>query len=211
MHISFFRHFFIILICNCLWINLLRIFWIFVILLAILLPIKSPVASAVFWTALFEKVLSASVTDSQRALHVESTSILRRYVENQISTNYYVTSTYFFDLISLVEKSTLFPRIFFDVIWMVEKSTLFPSTFFDVISMVEKSTLFPRTFFDIISMVQKSTFFPRTFFGVISLIKKSTLFPRTYFSVISMVEKSTLLPLFRYNFSSRNIYLLFST
>ena len=194
MHISFFRHFFIILICNCLWINLLRIFWIFVILLAILLPIKSPVASAVFWTALFEKVLSAYVTDSQRALHVESTSILRRYVENQISTNYCVTSTYFFDLISLVEKSTLFPR-----------------TFFDVISMVEKSTLFPRTFFDIISIVQKSTFFPRTFFGVISLIKKSTLFPRAYFGVISMVEKSTLLPLFRYNFSSRNIYLLFST
>ena len=30
---------------------------------AILLPIKSPVVSAVFWTALFEVVLSASVAD----------------------------------------------------------------------------------------------------------------------------------------------------
>ena len=33
------------------------------IVLAILLPIKSPIASAVFWTALFEAVLSASVAD----------------------------------------------------------------------------------------------------------------------------------------------------
>ena len=35
----------------------------FVNLLAILLPIKEPVDSAVFWIALFEVVLSASVTD----------------------------------------------------------------------------------------------------------------------------------------------------
>ena len=35
----------------------------FVILLGILLPIKSPVASAVFWITLFEEVLSASVAD----------------------------------------------------------------------------------------------------------------------------------------------------
>ena len=34
-----------------------------VILSAILLPIKSPVASAVFWTALFEAVFIASVVD----------------------------------------------------------------------------------------------------------------------------------------------------
>ena len=35
----------------------------FVILSAILLPIKSPVAPAVFWIALFEAVLHASVAD----------------------------------------------------------------------------------------------------------------------------------------------------
>ena len=36
---------------------------ILVILSAILLPIKSPVASAVFWIALFEAVFIASVVD----------------------------------------------------------------------------------------------------------------------------------------------------
>ena len=40
-----------------------EVFETFVILLAILLPIKSPVASAVFWITLFEVVLSASVLD----------------------------------------------------------------------------------------------------------------------------------------------------
>ena len=63
-------------------------------------------------------------------------------MEDQISANFHVISAYFFNVISMVEKSTLFPRTLFDVISMVEKSTLFPRTFFDVISMVEKSTLF---------------------------------------------------------------------
>ena len=49
---SFFRHFFIILMCNF-----------FVILSAILLSIKSPVACAFFCITLFEEVLSASVAD----------------------------------------------------------------------------------------------------------------------------------------------------
>ena len=40
-----------------------EVFEIFVILLAILLPIKSHVASAVFFITLFELVLSASVAD----------------------------------------------------------------------------------------------------------------------------------------------------
>ena len=61
-------------------------------------------------------------------------SILRRYVKDQISTNFHVISTYFFDVTSLVKKSTLFPRTFFHVISIVEKSTLFVRTFFDVIS-----------------------------------------------------------------------------
>ena len=38
-------------------------FKVFVILLAILLPIKSSIASDVFWTVLFEAALSVSVAD----------------------------------------------------------------------------------------------------------------------------------------------------
>ena len=61
-------------------------------------------------------------------------------------TQPYVASMYFFDVISMVEISPLFPRTFFVLISLVEKSTLFPRTFFDVISLVEKSRLFPLTF-----------------------------------------------------------------
>ena len=88
------------------------------------------------------KYTGNSPTGTPRRIHVDSTWILRRYVQDQILTNFHVIFAYFFDVISLVEKSTWFPRTFFDVISMVEKSTLFPRTFFDVISMVEKSTLF---------------------------------------------------------------------
>ena len=100
-------------------------------------------------------------TGTPRRIDVDSTWILCRYVEDQISTNFHVISAYFFDVVSLVEKSTWFPRTFFDVISLVEKSTWFPRIFFDIISMVEKSTLFPRTFFDVISMVVVSTYFYR--------------------------------------------------
>ena len=96
---------------------------------------------------------------AQQAHQVESTSILRRYVEGQIWTNFHVISTYFFDVISLIEKSTLFPLTFFDVISMDEKSTLFTRTFFDVIYLVEISTLFLLTLFDVILMDKNSTSF----------------------------------------------------
>ena len=52
---------------------------------------------------------------AQWALHVESTSILSRYVEDQILTNFHVISTYFFDVISMVEISTFFPTCFFSM------------------------------------------------------------------------------------------------
>ena len=130
-------------------------------------------------------------TGTPRRIHVDSTWILRRYVEEQISTNFHVISAYFFDVISMVEKSTWFPRTFFDVISMVEKFTWFPRTFFDVISMVEKSTWFPRTFFDVISLVEKSTWFPRTFFDVISMVEICTLFLLTFFDVILMSKDLT--------------------
>ena len=64
-------------------------------------------------------------TGTPRQIDVDSTWILRGYVEDQISTNFHVISRYFFDVISLIEKSTSFPRTFFDVILMVEKSPLF--------------------------------------------------------------------------------------
>ena len=100
-------------------------------------------------------------TGTPRRIDVDSTRILCRYVEDQISMNFHVISTYFFDVISMVENFTWFPCTFCDVISSVENSTLFPRTFFNVISTVEKSTLFPRTFFDVISMVVVSTYFYR--------------------------------------------------
>ena len=127
------------------------------------------------------KNLAGYITGTPRRIDVDSTWILHRYVEDQISTNFHVISTYFFDKISLIEKSTSFPRTFFGVISMVKKPTLFPRTFFGVFSLVEISTFFPRTFFDVILIVEKSTLFPRTFFDVISLVEKPTLFSITFF------------------------------
>ena len=83
---------------------------------------------------------------------MDLTCILRRYVEDQISTNFHVISAYFFDVISIVKKSMWFPCTFFDVILLLEKLTWFPRTFFDVTSLVEKVTWFPRTIFDVILM-----------------------------------------------------------
>ena len=119
-------------------------------------------------------------TGTPRRIDINSTSILRRYVKDEVSTNFHVISTYFFDVISLVEKSTSVPRTFFNVISLIAISTFFPSTFFDVNSMLEKFTLFPGTFFNVISLVEKSTLFPLTFFDVILMVEKFTLFARTF-------------------------------
>ena len=124
-------------------------------------------------------------------IHVDSTWILRWYVKDQISTNFHDFPEYFFDLISMVEKSMSFPLTFSDAISMVLKSTLFRRALFDVISMVEKSALFPRTFIGVISLVEKSTLFPRTFFDVICLVEICTLFLLTFFDVILMGKNST--------------------
>ena len=145
--------------------------------------------------------MGSNPTRTPRRIDVDSTWILRGHVEDQISTNLHIVSTYFFDVISLIEISTQFPRTFFDVISMVEESTQFSRTFFNVISMVEKSLLFPRTFSDVILMVEKSTLFPPTFVDVI-LVKKDG-------------QKIYLSPtcIFRCNFFYRNIqsfYLLLS-
>ena len=83
--------------------------------------------------------------------------ILRRYVKDQVLTNFDVISAYFFDLIPMVDKSTSFPRTFFDVLLLVEKSKLFPCTLFDVICLVETCTLFLLTFLDVILIGKNST------------------------------------------------------
>ena len=98
---------------------------------------------------------------TSRRINVDSLSILRQYIKDEILTNFHFISTYFFA-----------SQIFFDVALLVKKSTLLPRTLFDVISMVEQSTLFPRTFCNMISMVKKPMLFQPSFFGVISLIKK---------------------------------------
>ena len=100
--------------------------------------------------------------------------ILRRYVEDQFSTNIHIISRYFFDVILLIEKSTLFPCTFLDIILLVKTSTFSPRSFFDVIPLVETSMLFPYTFFDVILMVKKSTLFARTFIDEISMSKNLT-------------------------------------
>ena len=51
-------------------------------------------------------------TGTPRQIDVDSTWILRRYVEDQISMNFHVDSTYFFEVISMVEISTSIPRTF---------------------------------------------------------------------------------------------------
>ena len=112
-----------------------------------------------FTIGLCAKVGRATPTGTPRRIHVDSTSILYRYVEDQILMNFRFISTYFFDVILLIEKSTPFTRTFLDLISMVKKFTLFPRTLFDVISMVEKSTLFPRTCFNVILMGKNSTSF----------------------------------------------------
>ena len=99
------------------------------------------------------------------------TLIPRRYYIDTSKTKFRQIYAYFFNVISLIEK--------FDVTSMVQKSTSFPRTFFGVISMVEKSTLFPHTFFDLISLVEISTLFSLTFFDVILMVEKSTLFAHT--------------------------------
>ena len=52
------KYFFIMLICNCFWIISCKVLNAFVFLLEILLPIELSVASAVFWIAYFERLLS---------------------------------------------------------------------------------------------------------------------------------------------------------
>ena len=127
---------------------------------------------------------------------MDSTWILRRYVEDQISTNFHVISAYFFDVILIVEKSTWFPRTFFDVISLVEKFTWFSHTLFDVISMVEICTLFLLTFFDVNLMGKDLTSF------LVSCKLMKTF--QKFFPVFVTLNSLTFARLFSLNFSSES-------
>ena len=101
------------------------------------------------------KLPNGYTTSNPRRFDVDITSISRRPNFDEFPRHFrvlfrcdfagrkiHVVSTYFFDVISMVEKSTLFPRTFFDVISMVEICTLFLLTFFDVILMGKDLTSF---------------------------------------------------------------------
>ena len=110
-------------------------------------------------------------TSNRRRFNIDITSMHR---EKKKSINFHLISTYFFDVFSMGEKSTLFHRTFFDV--MSEKLTSFRRTFFDVNSISEKSISFWRTSFGATSMSEISTSFRCAFLDLISINEKSTLF-----------------------------------
>ena len=124
---------------------------------------------------------------------MDSTWILRRYVEDQISTSFHIISTYFFDVISLGEKSTWFPRIFFRCNFAGRKihvvSTYFLRCNFNgqKIHIHIISKYFFRCNFD----GRKIHVVSRTFISVISMVEICTLFSLTFFDVILMGKNLT--------------------
>ena len=64
-------------------------------------------------------------TTTTLRIDVNSTPILRSYVKKKISMYFHVVSMYFFNVISVGEKSTSFPHSLFQVILMRKKSRLF--------------------------------------------------------------------------------------
>ena len=117
-----------------------------------------------------------------RQMDIDLTSILRRYVVNQISVNFHVISMNCFDVISLIEKSTSFPRTFFDVISLIEKSASFPRTFFrrnfDGRKIHVASTYIIRRNFD-----GRKTLFVSTYYFQCNSDGQVTHVVSTYFSV----------------------------
>ena len=112
--------------------------------------------------------------------------ILHRHVKCQISTNFHVISTNFFDVISLIEKSTSFPRTFFLCNFDGRKNHVVSKYFFWCNFDGRKIHVLPRTFLDVISLVEISKFF-----HVISMVEKSTVFTRTFFEEISRGKNLT--------------------
>ena len=119
---------------------------------------KNQCSSVVNYRSAQERGINPTIPP--RHIDVDSTWTLLQYVEDQIQTDFNVISTYYFDVISLSEKTPSFPRTFFDLIFMVEKSTLFRYTFFLCNFNDRKiSTLYACAFFDYISVGKNSTAF----------------------------------------------------
>ena len=72
-------------------------------------------------------------TGTQRRIHIDSTWILRWYVEHQISTNFHVISTYFFDVILMVEKIHAVSMHFFQSNFAGWKIEVFSTYFYQCI------------------------------------------------------------------------------
>ena len=112
-------------------------------------------------------------TDTPRRINVDLMSILRRYVEKKTSISFHVISTYFFDAISMGEKSTSFRRTFFNVTLISEDfvSTYLLRCNFDERKIHFVSTHFVRRNFDErnIDVILMCFFF-------ISMDKNSTMF-----------------------------------
>ena len=105
---------------------------------------------------------------------------LRRWVQNQISTNFQVVSTYFFSLLFCWSKN---PRSFHILFWcnlVCRNIHIFSMFFFWCNFDCWKIHVVSTYFFDVISLVEKLTLLPLTFFDVISMAKKSTLFARAF-------------------------------
>ena len=116
-------------------------------------------------------------TGTPHRIDVDSTSILRRYIKDQISANFQVIPTYFFDVILLIEKSTSSLRIF--------------STYFAGRKIQVNSTYFFRCNFDgqIIHVV--STYFFQCNSAGRKIHVASTYFLRCNFSSRNIHRAST--------------------
>ena len=139
--------------------------------------------------------MGSNPTRTPRRIDVDSTWILHGYVEDQISTNFHVVSTYFFDVISLIEISTYFFRRNFDGRRIHVVFTYFFRCNFDGRKIRVVSTYFFRCNFDGRKIHFVSTYFCRCNFDGQKIYLSPTC-------------------IFRCNFFYRNIqsfYLLLST
>ena len=158
-----------------------------------------------------KKSLSFYPADTPCRIDVDSTWILCRYIEDQISTNFHVVSTYFFRCNFDGQQIHVVSANIFRCNFDGGKIHVISRYCFDVISLTEKSASFPRTFFwcnfdgGKISVVS-TYFFWCNFDGrQIHLVSanvfrcnfdggKIQVVSTYFFDVISLIEKSTSFP-----------------
>lgn len=101
---------------------------------------------------------------------------------------------YYIDMLKRIHRqiSTSFRLFFFNIISMSEKSTSFRCTFFDVISMCKLLTSFRCTLFNIISMTEKLTSFRCTFSTQLWWLKNRHCFDVLFKTYFNRKKKGTL-------------------